>query len=138
MQPNNLSARLEGGLEVTKIEEAGITISFRHPTKEQISAAMAGADVNFNLLQGEASEGGHLTPEQMGVAGKMLRAYELVGAYCISRVEPAPLAEGMRVRDEYGLIRLSEEALLALDPYVRRLGEYLFEQSKVGDEEGEG
>ena len=132
----DLEARMEGSACLVKAN--GVTYSYRHPTAEQISAAMALADVEPSALSiDDPSEGVSL--DVLRTAGKMARAYELLGAYCVFEVSPRPELESgskWRVRDELGLLSLSEEAQIALDPILTKLGNHLLSLSNVSPEEG--
>lgn len=137
MNATDLAARLEGA--VSAVEVGGVTISYRHPTNDQISAAMAKASVNPEIIQ-NASASGAASIEAMEETAKMRRAYEFLAGYCISSIAPSPELENgakLRVRDKFGLRTLSDEALDAIDPYASKLGEYLLEQSNISDAEGE-
>lgn len=135
---NNLQARLEGGVEVVTLSD-GSAISFRHPTREQISAAMGKAGFDMTNIN-KAQETGVIDVEAMKDTGRMPVVYENLGGYCIKDVQPRPelpAGAAFRGRDSLGLRCLTEAALDALDPYVERLGEYLLEQSNLSDAEGE-
>lgn len=136
---DNLQARLEGAVQVVELTD-GVTISFRHPTREQIAAAMAKAGVTMGNLRA-AQESGQVDIAAMEDTAKMPVAYEYIGAYCVVDVHPRPdltaTGAAFRCRDKYGLRSLSESAMEALDPYIMRLGEYLLEQANISESEGE-
>lgn len=132
----DLESRMEGSACFVTAND--VTYSYRHPTGEQVSAAMALAGVDPAMfMNAENSEGVSL--DVLRTAGKMARAYELLGAYCVFEVKPRPkMEEGAkwRERDELGLICLSEDAQMALDPILTKLGGHLLSLSNVSKEEG--
>jgi len=132
-QALDLNARLEGG--PSTVTAGGTTYTYRHPTKEQIAAAMSLAGVDVSALSA-ASESGEATTATMELAARMGRANELLGAMCVTRVDVPDGSPIRRVRNSLQLLQLPDEALDDLAPQIERIGEYLFEQSSVGDGEG--
>lgn len=132
----DLQSRMEGS--VCFVTSNDVIYSYRHPTSEQISAAMALAEVDpamFVNAEGKES----VSLDILRTAGKMSRAYELLGAYCVFEVAPRPEMEKgakWRVRDQLGLISLSEEAQMALDPILTKMGGHLLSLSNISEQEG--
>lgn len=135
----DLIARLEGSPEVINLSD-GRVISYRHPTREQKSAAMAAAGISVDELI-SVEESGAIDQRRQEATARMARAYEILGAYCVVDISPLPKAlEGqtIRERDQYGLLRLIDAAQVALDPMLQIIGEHLFIDSGVSEAEGEG